>query len=40
MCEKNVVLWGAGSFGLKFYEKFSCTINKILFWVDEKKSGQ
>lgn len=40
MIYNNVVLWGAGSFGIKFIEMFRNEIAEILFWVDAKKCGQ
>lgn len=36
----SVILWGAGNFGMRFYEKFRNEIAEPLFWVDAKKHGQ
>lgn len=36
----SAILWGAGNFGMRFYEKFKNEISEPLFWVDAKKHGQ
>lgn len=36
----NIILWGLGNFGIKFYELFKDKIPKPTYWIDAKKHGQ